>query len=531
MVQTHDGRSLRGEIAFTNGTVQVIGTNTLAQTVAFIDLRALKFDTEAEPSPGGTIRGQGTGLLGYYFNDTNHTRLATVRLDETIDFDWGLREPAAGVQKDQFGVLWTGELVAPFTGVFTFYLAADDGGRLFIGDTLVVEAAHRPNATETSGTLFLEGGRRTPLQLRGADGSGPARVRLAWSATNLAKAVIPKEALYPASFQEQHRADMQSGTGLLATYFSRPDLSGDTFTRREPGIELNFSGIGLPPGISNSFSVRWTGQLLAEHAETYTFHVTADEGARLWINDKLIVNEWGQYGYSEYRRDITLEAGERYDLVFETRNTSGSAIARLLWSSPSTPKAAVPATHLFASRPATRRGGADPGRQPPGVLLRNGTFLAGAVERGTDTSLRLAGRFRDHPLSTWNVARIYLQPLARSSLARLEPGRAGALLAKGDFFEGELRSLTPTELRMNSILFGTQKYDPRKDVLAVVLRDHVAAPAPVEVQLTDQSLLRAGSAELRGDRLWVRDDSYGAVSVTAAEVTGIQCQGGRTAAR
>jgi len=49
----------------------------------------------------------------------------------------------------------------------------------------------------------------------------------------------------------------------------------------------------------------------------------------------------------ENRGSIPLIAGRRYDLVMEYYDNGGGAFARLLWSSPSTPKAVVPADHLF----------------------------------------------------------------------------------------------------------------------------------------------------------------------------------------
>jgi ribosomal protein S12 methylthiotransferase len=39
---------------------------------------------------------------------------------------------------------------------------------------------------------------------------------------------------------------------------------------------------------ADTFSIRWYGQLEPRYSETYTFHVEADDGARLWVNDQLI---------------------------------------------------------------------------------------------------------------------------------------------------------------------------------------------------------------------------------------------------
>src|SRR5262249_13445655 len=143
-LQTRDGQTLEGSIAFTNSCVAITSTNasdpatvTVTQ-VALTNLSALKFEARA-PSAAVAPRGHGNGLLGYYFGNTNATGAVVVRLDQTVDFDWGNGEPVRGVGRDEFKVIWTGDLEAPATGDFTFYISTDDGGRLFVNRQLVAE--------------------------------------------------------------------------------------------------------------------------------------------------------------------------------------------------------------------------------------------------------------------------------------------------------------------------------------------------------------------------------------------------------
>ncbi|MCZ6573982.1 MAG: PA14 domain-containing protein, partial [Planctomycetota bacterium] len=63
----------------------------------------------------------------------------TDRVDRTIDFDWQNSGPAPGVPRDRFSVRWEGYLKAPRTGTYTFFLAANDGCRLRLGQTLVLQ--------------------------------------------------------------------------------------------------------------------------------------------------------------------------------------------------------------------------------------------------------------------------------------------------------------------------------------------------------------------------------------------------------
>jgi len=87
--------------------------------------------------------------------------------------------------------------------------------------------------------------------------------------------------------------------------------------------------------------------VLADRSETYTFYTQTDDGARLWVNGVQLVNDWTDHGIVENRGSIPLVAGRKYNLVMEYYDNSGGGFARLLWSSPTTPKAVVPADHLF----------------------------------------------------------------------------------------------------------------------------------------------------------------------------------------
>ncbi len=57
---------------------------------------------------------------------------------------------------------------------------------------------------------------------------------------------------------------------------------------------INFTwGQGLiTPSASDFVSIRWTGRVLPEFTETYTFFVSSDDGARLWVDRALLFDHW-----------------------------------------------------------------------------------------------------------------------------------------------------------------------------------------------------------------------------------------------
>jgi len=518
LLQTLDGRTFNGDVQFTNGAFVVDATNAVPLT----NLLRLSFGGDLNPAASG--RGSGNGLLGFYFASTNLTGDPSwVRLDETIDFDWGLGEAAPELPKDHFSAVWTGDVEAPVAGDYTFSIVGDDGGRLLLDGKVIAEGWKRPSGEVLSASpLPLRAGQRVPLRFEYIHTRGPAQVQLFWQGPNTARAPIPKDRLYARSALTNHTATLGASAGLLATYYQRTDFAGLSWTRIDPSVDFDWSSIDPLPGFARgNFSVRWTGQFLADHTEVYTFYMLADEPARLWIDGKLLLAIGGDNFFFERRESTALVGGERHELRLETQSSGGNAVAKLAWSSPSTPKTPMPATHLFPSRPTpTRTPFAElADKTPPGVLLRNGTFIAGTVERATESSVRLGGLLKGTPVSTVNIARILFQPLAKKLEERILPGRAGLLLTQGDFVDAEFRGIDGGQVRAGSVLFGVRTYDAKKEVLAAVLRHPSTAPAACEVRLKDGTVLHASAITGESDALLVRDPTLGPIKVPGSELT------------
>ena len=518
LLQTLDGRTLNGDVQFTNGAFTVDGTNAVPLT----NLLRLSFGGGMNSAP--SARGAGNGLLGFYFANTILAGDPFVRLDETINFDWGSDEPAPELPKDNFSVIWTGDVEAPVAGDYSFSIVADGVGRLLLDGKVIAERAlSQAGQVLTALPVALRAGQRMALRFEYVHILGQAQAQLLWQGPNTARSPIPRDRLFARSPLTNHAATLATNSGgLLGTYYRRSDFTGPTWTRIDPTVDFDWSNIDpLPEFARVNFSVRWTGQFLADHTEVYTFYVLADEPARLWVDGKLLLAIGSDNFFFERRESIALIGGERRDIRLETLSTGGNAVAKLAWSSPSTPKSIVPVSHLFPSRPTpTRNEAIDLAEKtPPGVLLRNGTFIAGAVERATESSVRLGGLAKGTPVSTVNIARIVFQPLAKRLEERILPGRAGLLLAKGDFVDAEFRGIDGSQVRAGSVLFGVRTYDTTKDVLAAVLRPPSPAPAACEVRLKDGSVLHASAISGEADVLLVREATLGSIKVPGSELT------------
>ncbi|VTT99044.1 cellulose-binding domain protein : Cellulose-binding domain protein OS=Laribacter hongkongensis (strain HLHK9) GN=LHK_00825 PE=4 SV=1: PA14: PKD: Lectin_legB [Gemmataceae bacterium] len=142
-----------------------------------------------------------------------------------------------------------------------------------------------------------------------------------------------------------------TGTGLVANYFSDANFTTLAATRTNATIDFNWGTAAPVAGLpTDGFSARWTGQVQAQTTETYTFTVAADEGVRLWVGVKLVIDSAASTTAGAWSGTAALKAGQAYDLKLEYVDRSGTSNVQLAWASPSTVKQVVPATQLYATR-------------------------------------------------------------------------------------------------------------------------------------------------------------------------------------
>jgi alpha-tubulin suppressor-like RCC1 family protein len=138
------------------------------------------------------------GLKGEYYDNLDFTALKVTRVDATVNFDWGSGAPDLSMGADTFSVRWIGFVEAPATETFTFYTVTDDGVRLWVDGTLLIDKWINQSPTEYSGTIALTKGRKIKIKMEYFENSGGASARLLWSSPSIAKQVIPRARLYPA---------------------------------------------------------------------------------------------------------------------------------------------------------------------------------------------------------------------------------------------------------------------------------------------------------------------------------------------
>ena len=128
---------------------------------------------------------------------------------------------------------------------------------------------------------------------------------------------------------------MRSGSGVKGEYYKDTELKTLVLTRVDPGINFNWGPAAPDPQVpADNFSVRWTGELEVPFTSTWTFTSNCDDCVRLWINDQLLFDKWGQQSGVEWTGTLNLAEGQKYGIVMEYYENTGDARAILYWNSP-----------------------------------------------------------------------------------------------------------------------------------------------------------------------------------------------------
>lgn len=123
--------------------------------------------------------------------------------------------------------------------------------------------------------------------------------------------------------------------GLSASYFSNIECSGDAVVKRIDE-QLNFHWTLFPPDAKltpDFYSARWKGFLKAPATGTFKIGLEGNEGFRLYINDKLVIDAWNKQTYARHLIDYSFEKGKSYAIRVDYFEPNGNnATVKLIWN-------------------------------------------------------------------------------------------------------------------------------------------------------------------------------------------------------
>ncbi len=124
-------------------------------------------------------------------------------------------------------------------------------------------------------------------------------------------------------------------SGLVGEYYDGENFNTKIMTRTDAKIDFNW-GLDAPQrGMdAQHFSIRWHGKLTAPVSGDYLFQAKVDDGIRLWIDDKRVIDAWGLNDAVQFKGNIYLNAGQSYELKVEYYNGLLNSLVQIRWKRP-----------------------------------------------------------------------------------------------------------------------------------------------------------------------------------------------------
>ncbi len=186
----------------------------------------------------------GSGLTGRYYDDLTFTHLVATRTDAEIDLiyaDGG--SPVAGVNSDNFSVVWEGKIKPPHLSgdeTVTFKLLHNDGVKLTVNNQLIIDRmppiAGAGGVGTHTGEISLTGGVLYNIKVEFINFLG-GECKLSWSSPSQIEQVVPTNKLYPSDAQvKRYQAH------VVFTSATQAGAALESVMRRAPGWHVQDVG-------------------------------------------------------------------------------------------------------------------------------------------------------------------------------------------------------------------------------------------------------------------------------------------------
>ncbi|MGB8168531.1 MAG: PA14 domain-containing protein, partial [Chthoniobacteraceae bacterium] len=292
----------------------------------------------------------GTGLTGKYYDDTTFTTPVTTRTDATINFNWGSAIPSgtAITAPTTYAAAWSGQIEPAYSELYTFYVTADDGARLWVDDQLIVQRTFFQGTGEMRGQIRLKGSHRVNVRVEFIQQTGNAFVKLEWASASQPRQVVPTNRLYPTTV-------VPSGGALMRevwTGIPGPNIASLTATANYPNKPASREFITsfecIAQNWEDSFGTRVTGYIRAPLTGSYTFAVSGDEVAQLYLstdssaaNKVLIASTTAATAFRDFAANASqqstarnLVAGQLYYVELLHKEDTGADHWSVAWKQP-----------------------------------------------------------------------------------------------------------------------------------------------------------------------------------------------------
>lgn len=288
------------------------------------------------------------GLTASYYNGTDANRqLAITVKDPNIDMIWGGGSPYPGtVQSDNFSINWQGYFVAPQDGAYTFGTSRDDNMSMTITANGVADLQFDVGCCGTAWStksVTLKRGEAYPISVWYSENGGGAEAHLLARLPDGSEKTIPSEWL-----RTLPESPSMLNKGLAAKFYKTDggntnfvinDQTPLVFATKVPEVNRDWgTGSFLPydiGGVYNDYMiVNYNGFISVPADGKYQIGGGSDDGIRIRLGGKEVVNGWAIRGYTEnWSQELDLKAGQLLPVSIDYFEKDGGARVSLQWKS------------------------------------------------------------------------------------------------------------------------------------------------------------------------------------------------------
>lgn len=221
-------------------------------------------------------------------------------------------------QDDYYAFTFDGYIDIDEAGTYFFYTDSDEGSRLYINDRLVVDndGVHE-NKVEYSSVELGSG--MNKIRVEYFENKGNEKLFVSYKGPGVPLQKIPEEKLYNSGQAPVKGGGEQKGEmveGLAFSYYENQDPDNDAwyvlpdFDGLKPEKSGRIAGFTLEPRQRDDhFGFVFEGLLKVEKAGYYTFYLNSDDGSKLFVNNRLLIDNDGWHAPFEKAGSVQLEPG------------------------------------------------------------------------------------------------------------------------------------------------------------------------------------------------------------------------------
>lgn len=243
-------------------------------------------------------------------------------------------------RNDYFAVKYEGFIKIEKAGSYTFYLNSDDGSRLYINNDLVIDHNGLHAASEKSGSINLTVGLH-PVRIEYFEKTGEEQLSLFYQTSGTPKKEVPSQ-----MFEAGNAAPVSKN--LNYNYYEGSWTSLPDFSALQPIASGKTGNVNLDIKKRNdNFGIVFYGMIQIDKGGLYKFFLKSDDGSRLYINGKLVIDHDGQHATSEKSGSMNLSEG-LHSVRVEYFEKLWDEYLTLFYEGPSIVKREVPNEKLFS---------------------------------------------------------------------------------------------------------------------------------------------------------------------------------------